>query len=242
MSAGYNQPNQSPFDSETPELEPQTLPMDEIIRQAIKSSMLLMHVMLPASVIKVNGNQSVDIQPLLKSRYIDGRVINRPPIKNVMVGMPMGADYSIKLPVAVGDTGYALFCDRSLANWSASDGGIIDPEGSRQHDLNDPIFVPGMVPFKNQTKDNTTDMVLTNGKMIIRVQKAGTILLTNGQNELMAVLDEFMQQVHTLSDTLSNDTVNTIFGPTKLNAFATYAAIATAIEALIVRFETLKGS
>lgn len=239
----YLDPPVNPYDSNIQDYEPQTLPWDEIIRRAVKAGALSLRVCLPCEVIKVSGNQKVDVQPTLQVRYIDQDFgTNMPAIQNVPVSMPMGADYSIKLPVAAGDTGHLVFADRSLDAWLAGGGEIVDPQDSRQHDISDAIFVPGLVPFSNQTTDETTDLVVTNGKGILKVQKAGTLIFTNGENELMDLLTQITQQAQTLSETLSKDTVNTIFGPQMLNAFEQYAEIADMLQQLLNKLDTLKGT
>jgi hypothetical protein len=238
----YLDPPSSPFDPSIQEWEPQTLPLDEIIRLAIKAAVMNVNVWLPAKIVKVSGNQKVDIQPLLQSRLLDGTIVTLPVIPNVPVEMPNGVGWSIKLPIAVGDMGRAVFCDRSLDAWLAGAGGIVDPQDSRHHELTDACFVPGLVPFSAQTTDSTTDMVLTNGDSAISIQKAGTFLFKNKQNELLDLLDQITGQVQSLANTLSSDTVNTIFGPMPLNAFAMYETIANQLTSLQTKLESLKGT
>jgi hypothetical protein len=237
----WQDPPLDPYDPTSQDYTPETRPFDQVISDAIEAAFIRKHVWMPAQVINVKGNQKVDLQVLLMGRYTDGQVVTRAPIQNCMVSMPMGATYSIKVPVAVGDTGIAIFCDRSLDSWSVN-GGIVDPQDSRTHDFSDAVFIPGLYPFAQQTTDATTDLVITNALMKVRIQKAGTILATNGTNELMDLLTRITAQVQSLSQTLSTDTVNTIFGPQKLNAFATYANIAITLEQLLVKLNTLKGS
>ena len=237
----YMDVNENPYDSSTQDLEPQTLPMDEVIRLAIQSATMSLRVMLPAVVLAVDSPGTVDVQPTLKSRYIDGTLKDLPAIKMVPVSMIQGAGYSIKVPVAVGDTGYLVFCDRSLDAWLAGSGGIVDPQDSRQHYIADAVFVPGLVTFSNQVTDSTTDLVITNGTSVIRLESAGKFKVTNGTNELLDLLSQITDQLHTLSETLSTDTVNTVFGPQQLLNFSTYQTVATQLEELKSKLDTLKG-
>jgi hypothetical protein len=85
-------------------------------------------------------------------------------------------------------------------------------------------------------------MIFKAGEAEIHLQQAGTFLFKNASNELMAILDGTLEQLYTLSDTLSTDTVNTMLGPMKLNAFETYENIASAVQNLKTMLETLKGS
>lgn len=253
----YQDPPVNPYDPSSQDFTPETLPMDQVIKMAIESAFVKKHVWMPAQVVNIRGNQKVDIQVLLQSRYADGTLVLPKPVQNVMVSMPMGSDYSIKLPVLVGDTGIALFCDRSLDNWCVS-GGIVDPADSRTHDFSDPIFIPGLYPFSGQTTDLTTDLVVTNGLVKAKFKKIGgvefsgavmdvkfnpdgTFTFTNSAVELMDLLVQITDQVQTLSETLSTDTVNTMLGPQKLNAFLEYEDIALALEELLVKLTTLKG-
>ena len=237
----YNAPEINPYDPNSVNPQPETPPLDEIIRQFVRSQMSLLRVCFPAQIVTVKGNQKVDVQPLIQSTLINGAVKTIPPVQNCLVSMPMGAMYSIKLPIAVGDTGWCVVCDRSLDAWAYSSGGLVNPQDSRAHDMNDSIFIPGLVPFTQQTSDTTTDLVITNGAAKAKVQASGKFAFTNGTNELLSVLDQVLTQLITLNDTLSKDTVNTIFGPMQLNMFSTYTTIKSELQTLQGELESLKG-
>jgi Phage protein Gp138 N-terminal domain len=240
MSFQDIQPN--PYDPNTSDLTPETKSLDEVLRQVVSVAIMKLRVHLPGQIVKIHGTQQVDIQPLLQTRYTNGKVVNLPVIQNVMVQMPFGKNYSIKLPIAVGDTGSLLFCDRSLDVWSHGSGGVVDPQDSRNHNLQDAVFIPGLVPFPNQLTDTSTDLIITAGQAQAKWQQGGTFVFTNGTNELISLLDQITQQLKTLATTLSTDTVNTIFGPMKLNAFSTYQQIGQAVDELDQKLQTLKGT
>lgn len=205
----YLDPNSNPYDSANQDPTPDTKPLDEIIRMAIAQALLQLRVHLPGQVVKVRGNQLVDVQILLQTRYTDGKVKTIPPLQNVLVGSPTGQNWSIKYPIAVGDIGNLFFCDRSLDVWSAGNGGIVDPQDSRTHDITDAIFVPGLVTISTQTTDDTNDMILTNGYAQVRMNPAGTFQmmnLANGQ-ELFANLTQLLTVLTTKTFT------NTMLGP-----------------------------
>lgn len=197
----FQDPPYNPFDSNTPDLSPETKTQDQIIRMAIASAMMRMRVHLPAVITSVKGNQKVNVQPLIKSRYIDNSVRSLPEIQNVQVSMPMGKNYSIKLPIEVGDTGSLLFSDRSLDIWKTGDGGEIDPQDSRTHDISDPIFIPGLVPFANQTTDESKDLVLTASDAQLRLNPKGGFKLQNlkSAKELINILTQLVQTLSTAS-------------------------------------------
>jgi hypothetical protein len=218
------------------------LPLDEIIRRAIRAEISRTRVMMPCKIIKINGPQNVDIQPLFKTRFIDGQLKDLPAIQQVPVSMIMGSDYFMKVPLKVGDLGYSLFCDRSIDSWVASNGEIVDPNDNRCHNISDAIFIPALVPFPMQSKDKTEDIAIGNGKSVLRIQKPGTFMFTNGTNELMDILVKVTNQLKILSDTLAKDDVNTIFGLSPLNSRFIYADIETEVETLLGKLTTLKGS
>lgn len=242
-------PVQSPYNGSVPDYDPQTLPMDEVIRLAISAAMLGLRVSLPAQVTKVLGNQLVNVQPTLQIKYIDqSSPQNMKPISNVPVGTPKGAGWSIKVPIAVGDTGLLVFADRSLDVWLAGSGGIVDPQDGRTHDLSDAVFYPGLGPTSAQTTDSTSDMVLTNGLAVIRLEKAGKFKFTNGTNEVINLLVQITDQLKSLANTLSGDTVTvtgvqngggTASGP--LAGQSTYASIKTTVNNLETLLNGLAG-
>ena len=236
----YNAPIDNPYNPDSNDTFIEHLPLDEVIIRAIKAELKKSRVMIPAKVIKKNSSQNVDVQPLFKTRYIDGEVKDLPPIQHVPVSMIMGVDYSIKVPVAVGDIGYLIFCDRDLDSFLAGSGEILEPNSSRAHDYADAVFSPGLVPFGMELKDETDDLVITNGKGVFKVKKAGKFVATNGANELLDLLVQVSEQLKELAHTLSIDTTNTIYGPTKLNSFSTYDTISTAVDTIKGKLTTLK--
>jgi hypothetical protein len=165
------------------------MPPDEIIRTAIFTALQKLRVHLPCQIIKVRGNQLVDVQPTIQTRYKDGTVVNLPPIQNVTVKMPMGVGWSIKFPIKVGDTGDLIFSDRSLQNWAAGDGGIVDPQDDRMHDLTDAVFTPGMPTVSQQTTDQTTDLVITNGQSQVRFLSNGGFEVYNNDSGQQILVD-----------------------------------------------------
>lgn len=217
----------NPYDQSQTAQNSQTLPMDQIIQMAIQNSLLATRVWLPAKVTEVFGSQKVSIQPLLQTRYTTGQTVNLPEIQQVTVQMPSGSDYYVKLPVQVGDIGIALFCDRSLDVWLASDGSIVDPQDSRMHDLADPVFIPGLAPFGNQINDSTTDLVVINGSAQLRVQKAGTFQVKNQAEELISNLVLLVQTLTTASTVAGGPFI---------------PSVVTTLTEIAVALQTLEGS
>lgn len=217
--------------------------LEDVIRLAMRSVALDLRVAMPCAISKVRGNQLVDVQPLLQAKYLaKATATTLKPIPNVLVSMPQGAGYSIKLPLAVGDTGFCLFCDRSLDAWAASSGGVVDPGDGRLHDMMDAIFVPGLVPMGGQTTDTTSDLVLTNGAAEVRLEKSGRLSLGNGTQELLSLVEQLVALNTQLLANLEAAPVNPL-GPMTFNAgtlseLSTLAATNAIIKA---NLDILKG-
>lgn len=248
--SSFSAPEVSPYDPSVPDLAPETLPLDEVIKQAIGGAMLDTHVWMPAQIVAIAGNQKVDIQPLPQTRYTFGQTpSNRPVLKGVPVSMPSSATYSIKLPLAVGDNGIALFADRSLDAFLASDGTLpYDPQDARAHDLNDAVFIPGLPTYSAQTTDSTTDLVITNQvagggtQSQIRVLANGKVQIKNGTVELLALVDALMSNYQQLLTALEALICVSPLGPAPISV-ATVAAlqqVGVAAQQIQTQFDTLK--
>jgi hypothetical protein len=209
-------------DPTVPDQQNETPRLDEVLLDAMKDFILDIHVAMPAQIVNVRGNQNIDVQPLLQSKY--GTLVTIPVIQNVPVMMPSGADYALKLPIAVGDTGQLVFNERSIDKWKVS-GGTVDPNDARTHDLSDAVFYPGLNPFSSQVKGAATDMILVNGSAKLTLKKAGTFAATNGSNELIDLL------VQTLT-ALTKVTTNTMLGPEMFVNVADFTAILSKLTSL----------
>lgn len=214
--SGYN-----PYGSDPTQASQQTPPLDELIRQAIRTASMGLHTWLPGEVVKVYGNALVDVQPLLKVKFLDGTVDSLPVLQRVPVQHPRGATWGIKLPVAVGDTGMVTFCERSLDAWSVS-GGLVDPADTRHHSLSDGLFVPGLYPNDDQIEGAETDLIILNDEARITLDATGKFKVEKvGGDELLDLLTDLAEQCSMIQN---------MGGPTT-NA-AQFAALKARIEAL----------
>lgn len=248
----YSETLNRPYDSAIPNLEAGPIDLADVILDAQRALSLRLRVALPAKVLAVDGNQNVQVQTLIKARFrYQADLVDLPPIGAVPVLMPRGANYSIRLPVAVGDTGLVVFSDRSLDVWLAdTQGGTtpVDPQETRCHDFNDAVFVPGLVPFAAQTTEQTTDLVITNGNAQVRLLQNGTVKLGSiaaGGQELLNLLDQLLQNQADILNTLQTQAfVLTQLGPqpfiaSTLAALAQLQATATNIR---TNLDTLKAN
>ena len=219
--------NDNPFDPASTDWSPTTIPLDQVVELGLRKLALELAVWRPAKIVQIKGNGRVDIEILLQAKYIKSSIpFTLPTIQDALVSFPQGADYYIKPPMAVGDTGIALFCDRSLDEWSVQ-GGTVFPNDPRTHNISDCVFIPGVYPFNAQVADSSTDMVLKNKDAEIRLQKAGKFKIKNNSQELIQNLISALQTLSTAS-TLTG-------GPF-------IPSVVAALNEVISNLQTLEGS
>ena len=242
----YSAPPVSPYDPSMPNLAPETPELEDLLRSTVLNAMRNTNVCMPAKIVAVSANQTVDLQLLPQTRYAaNASATDKRIVYNVPVAMAVSGAYSVKLPIAVGDTGLAFFADRSLDNYLASDGTkTYDPADTRMHHLGDAVFLPGLPTTSQQTQDSTSDLVITNGKMQLRLRQDGKVQLKNGTQELLAILDQVLSNQLSLLQTLQTNTFTlTALGPQGFIAttITALAQLQSQLQTLQTNLETLKA-
>lgn len=124
---------------------------------------------LPCVVIAVNvAQQTVDIQPLIQAYVPASKTnISRPAITDVPFWVYRAGDTYITLPIKVGDTGLAIFCQRDITNWK-NVGGETVIQSDRVMDYNDAFFLPYMGAKTQAISGYNPDYIeiVKNGKKI----------------------------------------------------------------------------
>lgn len=120
--------------------------LETAIKTAIKTELLELHTMLPATVKSIDTEKQVlTIQLGVKRIYKNGVEIAVPPIADVPLGVLRGGGWMITLPVTIGDEGAAFFSERELDQWRLA--GHLGPQTPRQmrmHDYTDAFFLPAL--------------------------------------------------------------------------------------------------
>lgn len=227
--ADFSNDEDNLFDDSTHSYENETHTLDIVMQECFKNMLKEVHTSLPGKITKIESPQFVSVQPLLQRRYQDGNVVNLPIIQMVPVIMLSGSDYSIQLPIQVGDTGALFFTERSLDNWILN-GGLNDPEDPRTHDLSDAFFLPGLNAEPQALKNSTTDLIIKNGSSTLKVQKGGTYQIKNEANELIDLVSQ-------LIEALEQAYVTTLMGPQQFTA-----PTLQLLTQLKSKVDTLKGS
>lgn len=207
-------PDNTPLSPSQPNYAPETPRLEAVLHAAQHALALQLRVALPAQILAITGEQTVDVLPLFQTRIFGQKVQDMPVLRGVPVAMPQGADWRISFPLAVGDTGLCVFCDRNLDAFLSSDGSVPqDPQDSRCHDLNDAVFFPGLVPTPKQTTDTGDDLVLQNGAATLRLRKDGTVSLKNALQEAVALMVRAVQAQADALGALVGAQIATTTGP-----------------------------
>lgn len=142
---------------------------DVVFKRMLDLFMLDYYFCLPCVVEAVHlDTQTVDIRPVLKAKSLaSGDSVSRALISNVPFWMYRAGDTYITLPIKVGDTGLAIFCQRDITNWKET-GGEVALQSGRIFDYNDALFLPYFGPTSkavpNYNANNIT--IVKNGKVI----------------------------------------------------------------------------
>jgi hypothetical protein len=151
----------------------------DVIKGYVNKGVEHLHTAIPGKVIRYDASQQrADIQPLVKERYLDEKVVDYPPILDVPVIFPSAGGGIITFPVEIGDTMLVIFCERSIDKWVRSNtNNTIDPKDTRKHDLSDAVAIPGLYSFQKAKGSDTNDVVIKYSGSSIKLKKSGDIEL-----------------------------------------------------------------
>lgn len=168
------------------------------------------------------------VTPLLKRSYLDGQSQDMPAITGVPVIMPCTARAGLDLPVATGDGCLLVFSDRSIDRWLYQ-GGSVEPDDRRKHDISDAIAIIGLKPFSQPEIDpNTTDVRLRHGLAKVTLNPDGRLDIGNSATTMLTIQEK-------LIDMLIEAVTATAIGPQPLS-------IGPQLALLKVELSLLKGS
>ena len=142
-----------------------TRTLTEALSAAVDAALLEVRTATPARVESYDAaEQRATVLPLLKRKSAAGEMLVPKPIGNVPVLHPRAGGFALTFPVAVGDVGLLLCSDRSLDLW-LEQGGQVDPQSRRHHQMTDAVFLPGLrhwdgVPSAVVGTDPSTDLVI----------------------------------------------------------------------------------
>jgi len=121
----------------------------DVVKEAIRAALALVHTAIPAVVESYDSTtQTVTARPAIRFKHWDedqeAFVFHDPPaIGNVPVAWMVGGTGSLTMPLAQGDHGMLVFCERSIDEWFTTGKDSNEPQDPRRHDLTDAWFFPG---------------------------------------------------------------------------------------------------
>ncbi|WP_338330463.1 Gp138 family membrane-puncturing spike protein [Commensalibacter sp. Nvir] len=144
--------------------------------------------MLPCKVKQVNREKGlVSVTPQIQ--YVDptGKGYSRGTYHNLPILSLGGGGFSLNFPIAVGDLGWILACDRDVHAF-LKDKTEGPPPTYRKHSFASALFVPDMFNQVKLQADSTNGVVLqkTDGSTRIVVKDGNITLVTSGDTHIKA--------------------------------------------------------
>lgn len=166
-------------------------PEAEALRVAIDRQALGLRTATPGIVVAIDSEgRTVDVQPACSMR--DATTGKLKPLSLPIVrGVPLHVLGSttmglfVAVPLAPGDDGLLVICDRALDNWQHGEGVQMTPDASspRHHDIADAVFIPGLQRMSGGIDGYPTDAIE------IRNRAGGTVLSVS-PDEISATVGE----------------------------------------------------
>lgn len=133
----------------------------ELLQLAMDGRLAQLHVSLPARVVSYSATkQTVTVTPQLNRAVPDGGggfvSESLPQLSDVPVIFPRCKQFAITFPLAVGDAGLLVFCERNPGAWRTT-GQQCDPGDVGMHTLDGAVFYPGF--FDDAAPAATADAV-----------------------------------------------------------------------------------
>jgi hypothetical protein len=208
----------------------QTPTLEQVILDGVDSKLANLNVSMPAIITEYDpATQKCSVQPCIKRKYDDGTIVNLPIISNVPVAFPRAGKAFISLPIKKDHTVLLVVSQRSIDIWLGQ-GGVVEANDPRKHDLSDAVAIAGVYPFNDNANASANNLriendvaqfdLLPNGKFIIKNKSSG--------QELLTLFEELL-------DALLAAKTNTIYGPQPLVPPTLFTNIKT-------KLDTLKGA
>lgn len=127
------------------ELEDERTPTwRETLDRAVRAGLGRVHTAIPAVVVSYDlATQRAVVQPCIKRRLGSGELFDYPPQVDVPVQQTNTGSFAMHMPLAEGDEGLLIFCERSLDEWLIRGGIGVEASDPRRFDEQDGIFLPG---------------------------------------------------------------------------------------------------
>jgi len=202
------------------------------VRGLIKQELNAIHTSLPATVIRVKGND-LDVQPLV-NLYRSGTHRKLPIVYSVPFMSPRTKKAGIQWEVEIGDKVLLMVVEMSIDNAMVTKGNnVVNSEDGRAFNLSDAIAINGFFSeTENKPLPKDVGLQVKYDKQTITIKKNGDIEV-GGKNLKKLITEDFKSiynnHVHGYIPTGSTTAIPTT-SPMKSVAESTLPSVITALE------------
>lgn len=170
-----------------------------------------LHKAMPCKVEAYDSNaQTVDVVPALNRSVPDGDgnyiTEKLPKLSAIPVVFPRCGQFGITFPIAVGDYGLIVVCDRNIGAWRLT-GNQGDPGDLGMHTLDGAVFIPGFFPDSKPAQSaDPNNMVIgsdSNAASQIVIKPGGEIDAGSGATNYVAMADKVLSQLSSIASGIS---------------------------------------
>lgn len=180
----------------------QTDTLEGLIRAGFDHLIADVRVALPGRIESFNETTRLaTIKPMLSRRFFGAPAPTELPVIQSVPLIEMRTQRAfISLPVAKGDPVLMVFSDRALDNWIGTDGGMpAEPLDVRTHDITDAFAILGGWPILREgNRPGANPKALD-----IQVEEGTKVLIGNGTDEVLDLLNQIMGLVANTVDVFS---------------------------------------
>lgn len=140
-----------------------------------------LYLSVPAVVIntsKYSSQQVIDVKPLIGVVYPDGTEVEPAALKSIFVKLPHGGDFSIQMPIKVGDLVTLHWTHRSLNSFLNGDGSSSLESLEANFQPKDCYATHGFGTRRNNLAPSTTNFVIKGPKSNTVITPEGDITTT----------------------------------------------------------------
>jgi len=156
----------------------------------------VLHTCLPGKIKEYDAKKrKATVIPLLKRKYLDGKILEFKPIDSVPVIFYGAGSALLRLPESQlkNQSCLLLFTERAIDSW-LSKGEITEPGCTRKFDLSDAVAIVGLNSFNSKDKDvGGDDLTLQYNNSFVKIKKNGNIEM--GINTFKKLLTEEVKNI-----------------------------------------------
>lgn len=177
--------------------------LEQVLNIWFRAQLDDIHTILPGQIIEYSGHtrRTAKVQPSIKPRNVNNKILSTAPIENVPVIFPSGGNkkFNMLYPLNAGDGCLLFFCESSLGDWinknhtaNMPDNLIAKSDSLHKFAETDCICIPGLwsIPSVPTTQGNDTDFWLFFQDSSIQIKDSTNDILIKDKNNNTITLDQ----------------------------------------------------